>query len=35
MLRNGAKGYLTKNTDPEEILLACHKVINNETYIPP
>jgi len=34
MLKSGAKGYLTKNTDKEEILFAVTTVMNNDIYIP-
>lgn len=34
MLKNGAKGYLTKNTDNEEILTAVKSVMSNGMFIP-
>jgi DNA-binding NarL/FixJ family response regulator len=34
MLRNGAKGYLTKDTDKEEIQFAINAVMNNQMFIP-
>jgi two-component system invasion response regulator UvrY len=35
MLRNGARGYLTKNTEPEELLRAAQTVMNDEIYLTP
>ena len=34
MLRNGAKGYLLKNTDKQELILASTTVDNGHTYLP-
>tara|TARA_R110002050_G_scaffold118625_3_gene236148 strand:+ start:56303 stop:56938 length:636 start_codon:yes stop_codon:yes gene_type:complete len=34
MLRNGAKGYLLKNTDKQELLLAITTVQKGGTYLP-
>tara|TARA_R110000868_G_scaffold14075_9_gene65759 strand:- start:5308 stop:5943 length:636 start_codon:yes stop_codon:yes gene_type:complete len=34
MLRNGAKGYLLKNTDKQELLLAITTVHKGGTYLP-
>lgn len=34
MLRNGAKGYLLKNTDKQELILAITTVDNGHTYLP-
>ncbi|MBD1259358.1 response regulator transcription factor [Maribacter polysiphoniae] len=34
MLRNGAKGYLLKNTDKQELILAITTVHKGETYLP-
>ena len=34
MLRNGAKGYLLKNTDKQELILAITTVNNGHTYLP-
>lgn len=33
IIANGAKGYLTKNIETEELVEAIHKVYNGETYI--
>jgi DNA-binding NarL/FixJ family response regulator len=35
MLKYGAKGYLTKNTEKEEILFAVTTVMKDNIYIPP
>jgi DNA-binding NarL/FixJ family response regulator len=34
MMRNGARGYLLKNTSKEELVIAIKAVYNGETYIP-
>lgn len=34
-LELGAKGYLTKNSPPEELVAAIHKVARGEVYITP
>ncbi|NHN24504.1 response regulator transcription factor [Flavobacterium jejuense] len=34
MLRNGAKGYLLKNTSSDEIITAINMVMNDEIYLP-
>lgn len=34
VLNAGARGYLTRDTDKEEILFAANKVMSNDTYIP-
>ncbi len=34
MLRKGARGYLTKHADPEQIQLAVTTVMQNEIFIP-
>jgi DNA-binding NarL/FixJ family response regulator len=34
-LRAGAKGYLLKDTEPDELLNAIHLVHNGQQYIPP
>ena len=34
MVRLGAKGYLLKNTDPEELKEALDSVINKDVYLP-
>lgn len=34
MLRNGAKGYLLKNTSSEEIISAINTVLDDEIYLP-
>jgi len=33
LIQKGAKGYLTKNVDKEELIDAINRVHNNETYI--
>lgn len=33
MLRLGAKGYLTKNVEPEELVIALESVINKDFYL--
>ena len=35
VLKAGALGYLTKDTDPEEFLLAVRKVMSGGTYVSP
>ncbi|NND94300.1 MAG: response regulator transcription factor [Flavobacteriales bacterium] len=34
MMRSGAKGYLLKNTDKEELIEAIHTVMKGEIYLP-
>lgn len=34
MMRNGAKGYLLKNTRKDELVIAINKVVNGHTYLP-
>ena len=35
VLRNGAMGYLSKHTEPEELLRAAQTVMNGEIYLSP
>lgn len=34
-LRNGAKGYVIKDTGPSELVVAIHQVMKGETYLSP
>lgn len=35
MLKNGSRGYLLKNTDKTELIMAIKTVLNDELYLPP